>query len=75
MVHEKKKYVQCDACGKGFYNSNHLKRHVDAVHKGLKPFECKICNKAFAVRQKLKEHFKTISHRQKEKEALQEALS
>ena len=75
MVHEKKKCVQCDACGKGFYKANDLKRHVDAVHKGLKPFECKICNKAFAVKQKLKEHFRTISHRQKEKEALQEALS
>ena len=50
-VHEtkkKQKCESCDSCGKAFYQSWILKRHIDSVHNGQKDHKCDSCGKEFS---------------------------
>ena len=43
-------------CGKRFNRSEHLKKHIEAVHHKKKPVQCQECPKAFATAAALKVH-------------------
>jgi len=45
-------------CGKRFNRSEHLKKHIRAVHRKKKEFHCPVCTKAFAVRSELAAHMR-----------------
>ena len=49
------KAFHCEHCGKGFRQSNDLKRH-ECVHTGEKPFSCTLCDKRFTQAGSLKAH-------------------
>ena len=48
-------------CGKTFRRHEHLKKHIDAVHRKKKDFHCPECEKTFATECALRVH---ASHRQ-----------
>ena len=48
----------CGLCGKNFFNSNKLKRHIIEVHQGQKNHMCTTCGKGFARPDKLRDHEK-----------------
>ena len=48
----------CGLCGKNFFNSNKLKRHIIEVHQGQKNHMCNTCGKCFARPDKLRDHEK-----------------
>ncbi|CAK9293383.1 unnamed protein product [Gordionus sp. m RMFG-2023] len=50
-----KKLHPCDACGKEFRDSYHLKRHY-YLHTGKKPFTCERCGKSYAEQSHLRIH-------------------
>ena len=45
-------------CGERFNRSEHLKKHIRAVHRKKKEFRCPVCTKAFAVRSGLAAHMR-----------------
>ncbi|XP_078099903.1 uncharacterized protein LOC144512829 [Sander vitreus] len=51
------KAFSCCECGKRFYTSINLKRHVRS-HTGEKPFSCSVCKKAFKGSGKLEAHMR-----------------
>jgi KRAB domain-containing zinc finger protein len=55
-VHEGRKDVQCQECGKFFACSNTLATHVRCVHLKLRPYKCQLCQKAFTLLDTLKKH-------------------
>lgn len=46
MVHRNLKPRVCGICGRGFYSSANLKKHMNS-HTGNRPYTCPICNKGF----------------------------
>ena len=46
-VHEGKKTLRCEMCGKTCFNMARLTEHIAAIHEGKKPFKCDICNAKF----------------------------
>ena len=43
-VHEGKKTLRCEMCGKTCFNMARLTEHIAAIHEGKKPFRCDICD-------------------------------
>ena len=62
-IHDEKKVVSCDICGKTFSRPDSLKIHIRAVHeeiKNLKNHKCESCDKCFSTLSKLLSHIKVI---------------
>ncbi|KAL4216363.1 Zinc finger and BTB [Mactra antiquata] len=58
MIHLKIKPRKCTVCGKGFYSSANLKKHMNS-HTGNRPYTCTICNKGFTQPGNMKRHMKS----------------
>ena len=54
------KQNKCEICGKSFSRTEHLKKHIHAVHEGHKDYKCESCGKSFSDAQYLKKHMHTI---------------
>ena len=57
-VHEKNNRFRCEICDTSFFNSAHLKRHLD-VHGNTRPHNCNICDAKFKRKEHLGTHLKT----------------
>ncbi|XP_053151362.1 zinc finger protein 653 isoform X6 [Hemicordylus capensis] len=57
LVHRKGKTKVCPhpGCGKKFYLSNHLRRHM-IIHSGVREFTCETCGKSFKRKNHLEVH-------------------
>ena len=64
--HEGRRDHKCESCGKAFFASSGLKKHVDTVHKGLKPYQCSFCNTAYGQNGDLKRHVKRCHTKEQE---------
>ena len=53
-----KKRFWCSICGKNFFKSNDLTRHI-RVHTGERPYKCDVCFKRFSRKYILKCHLRT----------------
>lgn len=53
----------CGYCGRAFRRSDHLSRHIQAMHLGLKPFKCPECDQTFSRWDNLSLHRRSM-HRQ-----------
>ncbi|XP_058800089.1 zinc finger protein draculin-like isoform X2 [Phymastichus coffea] len=49
-VHEDRRPIICEHCGKCYRIEDDLKRHIDDVHRKIKRYECDICNRFFAAK-------------------------
>ncbi|XP_067829170.1 zinc finger protein 653-like [Heptranchias perlo] len=60
LVHRKGKTKVCShpGCGKRFYLSNHLRRHM-IIHSGVRDFICETCGKSFKRKNHLEVHRRT----------------
>ncbi|XP_043940567.1 zinc finger protein 653 [Protopterus annectens] len=60
LVHRKGKTKVCShpGCGKKFYLSNHLRRHM-IIHSGVRNFTCETCGKSFKRKNHLEVHRRT----------------
>uniref|UniRef100_H3BCB8 Zinc finger protein 653 n=1 Tax=Latimeria chalumnae TaxID=7897 RepID=H3BCB8_LATCH len=60
LVHRKGKTKVCPhpGCGKKFYLSNHLRRHM-IIHSGVRDFICETCGKSFKRKNHLEVHRRT----------------
>ncbi|XP_030051146.1 zinc finger protein 653 [Microcaecilia unicolor] len=60
LVHRKGKTKVCPhpGCGKKFYLSNHLRRHM-IIHSGVREFICETCGKSFKRKNHLEVHRRT----------------
>uniref|UniRef100_A0A8C5QFM5 Zinc finger protein 653 n=1 Tax=Leptobrachium leishanense TaxID=445787 RepID=A0A8C5QFM5_9ANUR len=60
LVHRKGKTKVCPepGCGKSFYLSNHLRRHM-IIHTGVREFICETCGKSFKRKSHLEVHRRT----------------
>ncbi|XP_067416556.1 zinc finger protein 653 isoform X2 [Emydura macquarii macquarii] len=60
LVHRKGKTKVCPhpGCGKKFYLSNHLRRHM-IIHSGVREFTCESCGKSFKRKNHLEVHRRT----------------
>ncbi|XP_037674433.1 zinc finger protein 653 [Choloepus didactylus] len=60
LVHRKGKTKVCPhpGCGKRFYLSNHLRRHM-IIHSGVREFTCETCGKSFKRKNHLEVHRRT----------------
>ncbi|KAM4678562.1 zinc finger protein 653 isoform 2-T2 [Discoglossus pictus] len=60
LVHRKGKTKVCPepGCGKRFYLSNHLRRHM-IIHTGVREFICETCGKSFKRKNHLEVHRRT----------------
>ncbi|KAM8972499.1 zinc finger protein 653 [Pelodytes ibericus] len=60
LVHRKGKTKVCPepGCGKRFYLSNHLRRHM-IIHTGVREFICETCGKSFKRKSHLEVHRRT----------------
>ena len=57
IVHEGKKNLLCEICGKSFSHVGDLKRHILRV---CKDYECESCAKTFTEVKHLKTHIRTV---------------
>uniref|UniRef100_A0A8C6TPP1 Zinc finger protein 653 n=1 Tax=Neogobius melanostomus TaxID=47308 RepID=A0A8C6TPP1_9GOBI len=60
LVHRKGRTKVCPhpGCGKKFYLSNHLHRHM-IIHSGVRDFTCETCGKSFKRKNHLEVHRRT----------------
>lgn len=60
LVHRKGRTKVCShpGCGKKFYLSNHLQRHM-IIHSGVRDFICETCGKSFKRKNHLEVHRRT----------------
>ncbi|KAF4092715.1 hypothetical protein AMELA_G00024070 [Ameiurus melas] len=60
LVHRKGRTKECPhpGCGKKFYLSNHLHRHM-IIHSGVRDFICETCGKSFKRKNHLEVHRRT----------------
>ncbi|KAM8825049.1 zinc finger protein 653 [Synchiropus picturatus] len=60
LVHRKGRTKVCPhpGCGKKFYLSNHLQRHM-IIHSGVRDFTCETCGKSFKRKNHLEVHRRT----------------
>ncbi|XP_053573831.1 zinc finger protein 653 isoform X1 [Bombina bombina] len=60
LIHRKGRTKVCTepGCGKRFYVSNHLRRHM-IIHTGLREFICETCGKSFKRKNHLEVHRRT----------------
>ena len=59
-VHEGKKVISCEICGRTFPQLQNLQKHIDGVHKKLKPFQCDVCGGHFSQTSSLNLHKKNV---------------
>ncbi|XP_046973359.1 zinc finger protein 846-like isoform X2 [Vanessa cardui] len=62
-MHTREKIFACETCGRQFYESVGLKRHM-LTHTGEKPFACTSCDKRFTQSASLKLHYRTFHLKQ-----------
>ena len=48
----------CTICGKTFFDSSSLNKHIKSVHAGIKTFSCDRCDLSFYARKTLVEHIR-----------------
>ena len=61
-IHEERKTLPCDRCGKIFLSKQGLDAHIQGFHEKLKPFQCEICTdkKSFSQLQSLQYHLRVV---------------
>ena len=57
---KKKKSPKCKLCGKLFFDTSTLRKHLKFVHERLKDYACDICNKSYIKKQTLSHHIETV---------------
>ena len=50
--------MNCDTCGKSFFNKSDLKKHKKSLHDGV-TYACKICQRSYSWKENLNAHMKT----------------
>ena len=63
---KRKKIHTCECCNKSFPSADHLKIHINSVHKGMKDHKCDTCEKAFSYAHHLKTHINSVHNCQKD---------
>ena len=58
---------KCEACGKEFHQSSHLRRHI-LTHVGQRPYACDICDQTFTQTSSLNRHLAVHSGDKKKHE-------
>ncbi len=58
-------HPSCKKCGKPFSTTQHLNKHINAVHRKLKPFSCASCNRPFAHKETLWRHVRAVHRKMK----------
>ena len=51
---------KCDYCEETRKNLEHLKGHIDVVHKNIRKFMCEYCPKAYGLSWILRNHIRTV---------------
>ena len=49
----------CNICGKQLYSSYSLRRHINAIHRGVYTFKCTLCERSFSEKCRLTDHMRT----------------
>ncbi|CAG5054927.1 unnamed protein product [Parnassius apollo] len=62
-MHTRTTIHACETCGKEFYSSISLKRHL-VTHTGEKRFACPLCDKRFTQSNSMKLHYRTFHLKQ-----------
>ncbi|CAH2057396.1 unnamed protein product, partial [Iphiclides podalirius] len=62
-MHTRTKVHPCEICGRQFYATVGLKRHL-LTHTGEKPFACTLCDKRFTQSNSMKLHYRTFHLKQ-----------
>ena len=63
---KRKKIHTCECCNKSFPSADHLKIHINSVHKGMKDHKCDSCGKTFSQAWILKGHINSIHNGKKD---------
>ena len=50
----------CITCSQTFARKDHLKRHIDNIHKKITSVKCETCGKTFSRKDNLKQHFDLV---------------
>ena len=58
MKHEGQKDHKCKICGKSYYTTSDLKKHIQCVHEKQNPI-CSLCGKVFSMVCALNKHIRT----------------
>ena len=57
---KRKKIHTCECCNKSFPSADHLKIHINSVHKGMKDHKCDSCERSFTQAGNLKKHINSV---------------
>lgn len=60
MVMHREPSFSCHLCGRVFYESQNLKKHLAAIHSEERPFQCHMCGTKYKRRDVLQEHIKRV---------------
>lgn len=60
MVMHRDPSFSCHMCGRVFWESQNLKKHLATLHSDDRPFQCHLCGMKYKRRDVLQEHIKRV---------------